>query len=83
MEHTAPRVLEGFQAGDFIVKESNPRFNQVSDDLGLEHVNKMGKVAGGLIGITISESARNRLGLAYIERARLADDTKGNAWTNR
>ena len=36
----------------------------------------MGKVAGGLIGISRSDSARNRWGLTYIERAWLADDTR-------
>ena len=37
--------------------------------------NKMGKVAGGLVGITRSESTRIRWGLTYIDRARLVDDT--------
>ena len=36
------------------------------DDLGLKHVNKIGKISGGMIGITRSDSARNRWGLTCI-----------------
>ena len=76
LDQTAPEVYQGFQSGDFIVKESNQRFNQVPADLGLEHANKMGKVDGGLIGIPCSDLAHNRWELTYIERARLAGDTR-------
>ena len=76
LEKTAPEVYLGFQSGDFTVKESNQRFNQIPDDQGLEHVNKMGKVAGGLVGITRCESARNRWGLTYIDKARQVEDTR-------
>ena len=41
-----------------------------------EHVNKSGKVAGGLIGITCTEYARDRWCLTYNEQAKLSDDTK-------
>ena len=54
LEITTPEVFAGFQSGDFTVKETNQRFNQVPDDQGLEHVNKMGRVAGDLVGITRS-----------------------------
>lgn len=74
--HTAPEVLAGFKEGDFGVKESTQKFNQIPDDQGLEHVNKMGKIAGGVIGITRSETALNRWGLTYIDRARIADETR-------
>ena len=76
LEHTAPEVFEGFKSGDFTVKETNKRFNQVSNDQGLEHINKLGKVTGGLMGITHSDTARNCWGLTYIDRARLVDDTR-------
>jgi len=45
-------------------------------DLCLEHINKTGKVAGGLIGITRNETARNRWSITYNERASLAEDTR-------
>ncbi len=56
--------------------ETSSRFNQISDDQALEHVNRVGKISGGLVGITRTDSARDRWCLTYSERARLADDTK-------
>lgn len=61
--------------GDFVVKSSRNTFNQISTDLALEHVNKVGKVAGGLIGITRSDSARDKWCLTYNERSRIVDQT--------
>ena len=43
-----------------MTKETEDLFNQISDDQPLEHVNRSGKVAGGLVGITRTESARDR-----------------------
>ncbi|CAL8273811.1 unnamed protein product [Gadus morhua 'NCC'] len=51
MEHlaqTAPQVYQGFLDGDFVAKEAKHSFNEVPFDLCLEHINKTGKVAGGL-----------------------------------
>ena len=73
---TAPEVHQGFQHGDFVTKETKHAFNQIADDQALEHVNKSGKVAGGLVGITRTESARDRWCLTYNERAKLSEDTK-------
>lgn len=79
MEHlaqTAPQVYKGFLDSDFVAKETNHSFNKVPFDLCLEHINKTGKVAGGLVGITRNESARNRWSITYNERASLAQDTR-------
>ncbi|KAE8295723.1 hypothetical protein D5F01_LYC06660 [Larimichthys crocea] len=79
MEHlvqTAPQVYEGFLGGDFVAKETNHSFNKVPSDLCLEHINKTGKVAEGLVGITRNKSARHRLSITYNERASLAQDTR-------
>ena len=70
---TAPEV---YQHGDFVTKETKNTFNQIADDQALEHINKSGKVAGGLVGITRTESARDHWCLTYNERAKLSDDTK-------
>jgi len=51
-------------------------FNQIPDDQALEHVNKVGKVAGGLVGITQTDSARDRWCLTYNERAQLVVETR-------
>ena len=72
----APEVHQGFQHGNFVTKEKKNAFNQIADDQALEHVNKSGKVAGGLVGITPTESARDRWCLTYNERAKLSDDAK-------
>ena len=76
LPRTAPEVCQGFQSGDFVTKETKHAFNQIADDQALEHVNKSGKVAGGLVGITRTESARDRWCLTYNERAKLSEDTK-------
>ncbi|KAG1670639.1 Protein SDA1 [Nymphon striatum] len=39
---TAPVVFDEFEKGNFVVKESDGKFNQVSADLALEHVSKLG-----------------------------------------
>ena len=71
-------VDQGFQHGDFVTKETKNAFNQIADNQALEHVNKSGKVSGGLVGITRmrTESARDRWCLSYNERAKLSEETK-------
>ena len=49
---TAPEVYEAFLRGDFLTKETENSFNKLLNDQALEHVNRSGKVAGGLFGIT-------------------------------
>ena len=67
IEATAPEVhvCRGFVSGDFVVKGSRHAFNQLPDEHGLEHINRMGKFAGDLhvVGITRSDSARDRWSL--------------------
>ena len=76
---TAPEVHQGFQHGDFVTKETKHAFNQIADDQALEHVNKSGKVAGGLVENTRTESERDRWCLSYNERAKLS--VKGKSST--
>ena len=64
-ETSHPDVYEKFMEGDFVVKSSRYTFNQISTDLALEYVNKVGQVAGGLIGVTLSDSAMDRWCLTY------------------
>ena len=49
LEVSHPDVHQHFMEGNFVVKPTHKAFNQVSTDMALEHVNKVGKVAGGLI----------------------------------
>lgn len=70
LEQTAPEVYKGFQDGDFVSKETKRKFNQIPDDQALEHVSRAGKVAGGLVGITRTDAARDRWCLTYNVRGR-------------
>ncbi len=76
LPQTAARVFDEFENGNFVVKKTSKTFNQLSVDQALEHVNKQGKVAGGLIGITRSESAREKWCLTYNDMARLSESTR-------
>ena len=49
-------------SGDSVVKEFSHAFNQLPDH-GLEHINRIGKFYGGLVGITMSDTARDRWSL--------------------
>ena len=49
LPQTAPEVQQVFESGDFVTNETASTFNQISNDQVLEHVNKSGKVAGGLV----------------------------------
>ena len=49
--------------------------NLVPTDQALEHINRRGKVAGGLVGITRNDSAMDRWCLTYNDRAALSDQT--------
>ena len=53
-------VLREFRKGNFVVKWSEGRFNQVSADHGFEWLNGIGKRRGGTIGITKTSSALSR-----------------------
>ena len=50
-------------SGDSVVKEFSHAFNQLPDDHGLEHSNRIGNFSGGLVGITRSDTARDRWSL--------------------
>ena len=49
---TAPDVHRDFAEGNFVVKRSSHRFNQVPVDQATEWQNRMYKLSSGIIGIT-------------------------------
>ena len=57
MNNLPPEILEEFMRRDFIVKESDKKFNQVSLYHSLEWINAVGKKGRGIVGITRSPSA--------------------------
>ena len=75
LEETHPDIYTEFVNGNFVVKKTNHRFNQIFTDQALERVNKICKVAGGLIGITRLESARERWCLTFNQRSDIAQET--------
>ena len=73
LQHTAPMV---YADGNFVIKRSDQRFNQVSTDLALEYVNKMCKVSGGLSDIKRTKTALDRWMLTCTDKARLSQDVR-------
>ena len=76
LEITAPEVYEEFLAGNFVVKRSNNYFNEVPVDHATEWVNKMCKTAGGVIGITRNDQARDRFCITWSARSAVTQKTK-------
>jgi len=75
--HQLPgEVLEEFQRGNFVVKGSAQKFNQVSPDMSQEWMNAVGKKGGGIVGITKTSSALSRWVLSYNLRAHIAMNTR-------
>lgn len=76
MNQLPEEVKDEFKKGNFVVKESNRRFNQVDPDHSLEWLNAIGKKGGGIIGITKTNSALVRWALSYNLRASIARKTR-------
>lgn len=76
LEESAPDVYNEYMAGNFPVKRSDNLFNQVSADQALEWMNRACKVAGGLVGITKVDTAREKWCLAFNEKACIAEQTR-------
>ena len=62
--------------GNFVMKETEAFFNHLSHDMALEHINKLCKISGGIVGITRSNTAINRWILTCCDLSRLAEDIK-------
>lgn len=60
MEQLPAEVLGEFKKGNFLVKWSEGKFNEVSADHSLEWLNGIGKRGGGIVGITKTSSALTR-----------------------
>lgn len=82
LETTTPIVYNEFQRGNFTVKETEGIFNQVANDFALEHINKLCKVAGGIVGITRTKSALDRWMLTCTDLARMANDIHNQVETS-
>ena len=76
LEQTAPGVYQEFVGGNFVVKKTNGAFNQVPIDQATEWVNKLCELSNGIIGITKTDSARDRFCITWGERAIISEATK-------
>lgn len=76
MHQLPPEVKSEFDAGDFVVKLTPHRFNQVDPDQRQEWLNAVGKKGGGIIGITKTSSSLSRWALSYNLRSHLALETR-------
>ena len=76
LENTAPEVYAEFMNGNFVVKGSKRRFNQVPADQSTEWINKTCKMQNGIIGITRNDQARDRFCVTWSERSQISEDTR-------
>lgn len=51
------KSCRNFEAGNFVVKQSNAKYNQVDPDQSQEWLNATGKKGGGIVGITRTPTA--------------------------
>ena len=75
--HQLPKeVANEFEAGNFVVKQSKKKFNQVDPDHSQEWLNAVGKKGGGIVGITRNTNALSKWALSYNLRAHIAAETR-------
>ena len=74
--HQLPEpVLSEFKRGNFVVKRSAHKFNQVDPDQAMEWINGTGKKGGGIVGITKTTSTLCRWTLSFNLRSHIAELT--------
>ena len=74
LEMTAPEVYAEFMQGNFVVKRTKRRFNQVPADQATEWINKTCKMQNGLI--CRNDQTRDKFCVTWAERSRISQDTR-------
>jgi len=74
LQATDPDIHEEFMDGNFVVNKNKNPFCAIGVDHALEHINRIMKVTGGLVGVTQNISARERFFLTAPELSRLAEE---------
>ena len=83
VKETDPEIYQEFQNGNWVVKKNAEIAScAVGADNAPEHVNRLMKVSGGLIGITLNPTARTKYFLIAPGLARLAEQAKLMAGTS-
>ena len=75
MKQLPEEIENEIQSGNFVVKRSNGRFNEVDPDHAQEWLNGTEKRAGGIVGITKTPSALNRWALSFNLRSQISNST--------
>ena len=76
MHQIPAEIQREFEDGNFVVKRTGLKFNQVDPDQSQEWLNGIGKKGGGIIGITKTSTALNRWALSYNLRSHIALETR-------
>jgi len=76
LDLTAPEVHKECLDGNFVVKRSNSYFNEVPADQATEWMNKVCKTAGGIIGITRQDQARDRFCITWSRKSQVSGETQ-------
>jgi len=76
LQSTDPDIHQEFIDGNFVVNKNQIPFCAIGVDHALEHINRIMKVTGGLVGITQNASARERFFLTAPELSRLAEEAQ-------
>ena len=79
LQQTAPAIYNEFTSGNFGVKRTEGAFNQLPTDQALEHINKLCKIAGGLVGITHNRPALDCWMLTCSDLAQIVDEIRSHA----
>ena len=69
LQNTHTLVYEEFLNGNFVVKRSQLKFNQIPLDQATEWQNKICKISNGIIGITRNDTARDKFCITWAERS--------------
>ena len=76
LEMTTPELYAEFMQGNFVVKITKRRFNQVPAGQVTEWINKTFKIQNGIIGITRNDQTRDKCCVTWAERSRFSQDTR-------
>ena len=77
LKDTDPDIYAEFMQGNWVVnKNADVPFCCIGADHALEHINRAMKVSGGLVGITLNASARNRFFLTAPYMALLSEQAE-------
>ena len=72
MHQLPAEIQKEFESGNFVVKRTGLKFNQVDPDQSQEWLNGIGKKGGGIVGITKKTTALSRWALSYNLRSHVA-----------